>query len=368
MKFLTAITLSVCLLFSFNSLKAKDDKKKPANELTAFAGGVVYSLPRTGIRITVEANQVKTVHGPYNAFAQKYLGIEDAPKTDDERWTIRSVRMETYGEPDPAAVFKATGTYSTLLSLSSKGVLLGIKSNIREQVSEKVVTTLFPSQDMAQTEPWTDLSMHSFLAEKDTTKRSGTNFKSFEEKAAEAASDILKLRKRKALLLASKYDKLPPDGEAYRVAVAELDRIIGQYLSLFVGRKTEKSYTQTFDVVPDGKSGKGIVAFRFSPTAGILPESNVSGKPVMLEIEPVSELKQKVEATAGNEANAKGVFYRIPVVANARLINGTDVMAQARFALAQFGVVSALPDGLLGGDYSIEFHPETGAIKFIGAN
>jgi len=367
MRVLTVLLLLVGVAATNSSLSAKDDKKKPANEMTAVAGGVVYALPRTVIHIEVEAEQAKLIHGPYNSFAQKYLGINNAPKADEENWTITSVKMDSYGEPDPNAVFKATGNISTLLSLSGDGVLLGINSEVKS-AEEKPVTTVFPARLANADDNWFDLSMHSFLSEKDSTKRAGSTFKSFEEKAAEAASDILKLRKRKALTLAAKYDKLPPDGEAYKVMTAELDKIIGDYVSLFVGRSITRKFQLSFDVVPDGKSNKGLVAFRFSQSAGVLPESNVSGKPVMLEIEPGNELKQKIDAAATGDASTKGIYYRVPVVALVRLLNGGEVLAQARMTLAQFGTITTLPDGLLGGEYSIEFHPATGAIKKIGTN
>jgi len=367
MRFLTVFMMVAVLVVTNQRLLAKDDKKRPANELAAFAGGVVYALPRTGIHIEVDVEQEKLIHGPYNAFAQKYLGINNAPKTDEENWTITNIRMDTYGEPDPNAVYRAVGNIATLLSLSDDGVLLGINSEVK-QAANRVNTTVFPLKQAVREDFWADVSMHSFLSEKDSTKRTGSNFKSFEEKAAEAAHDILKLRKRMALTMAGKYDKLPPDGEAYKVMSVELDKILDNYLSLFIGKKINKKFQFLFDVVPDGKSSKGLVAFRFSPTAGILPESNVSGKPIMLEIEPLNELKQKIEVTGAGESTTKGIYYRIPVVAQARLLNGSDVLAQSKITIAQFGVITSLPDGLLNGEYSIEFHPASGAIRKIGTN
>lgn len=368
MKILTICMLLAGLLAADLRLSAKEDKKKPANELAAFAGGVVYALPRTGIHIVVDVELEKLIHGPYNAYAQKYLGISNAPGADSENWNITNVSLSTFGEPDPNAVYRATGAIATLLSLSDDGVLLGINSEVK-QPENKVVTSVFPQKLAVPDDLWNDLSMHSFMSDKkDSTKKIGSNFKSLEEKAAEAAHDILKLRKRKALALAAKYDKLPPDGVAYQVMTAELDKIIDNYLSLFAGKKINRKYQLAFDVVPDGKSNKGLVAFRFSPTAGILPESNVSGKPIMLEIEPNGELKQKVEAKGSGEATTKGIYYRVPVVAQVRLLNGADILAQAKMAIAQFGVVTPLPDGLLNGEYSIEFHPASGAIRKIGTN
>jgi hypothetical protein len=367
MRFLISFLLLVSLVGADLKLSAKDEKKKPANELSAVSGGVVYALPRTGIRILVEVEQEKLYRGPYFAYAQKYLGINDAHKADEENWTITDLKMETYGEPDPNAVYKATGNIATLLSLSDDGVLLGINREVK-QPENKMITTVFPQKQLAADDIWSEVSMHSFVSGKDSTKRSGTNFKSFEEKAAEAANDILKLRKKKAMTLAAKSDKLPPDGAAYKVMTVELDKIIADYVALFAGKKIRTTYHLTFDVVPDGKNVKGLVAFRFSPTAGVLPENNVSGKPIMLEIEPNAEMKQKIDAMGAGEGTTKGIYYRVPVLAQARLLNGSDVLAQAKIAVAQFGTITALPDGLLNGEYFIEFHPATGAISKIGTN
>jgi hypothetical protein len=368
MKSITLLSLAF-IMFAGNLFAGpKDEKKKTEAVAGAFAGGVVYSLPRTGIRLEVEVSQEKFFHGPYFEYAQKYLGIKGAPATDSENWTITGIKMETYGEPDPAEVHKAVGSVASMLSLSEEGVLVGINCEARKE-KDKAYTSEFTKNVEIPRQIWPDLSMNSFLAGKDSTRRSGDKFKTFEEKAAEAAHDVLKLRKRKALALAAKYDKLPPDGEAYKVMVNELDRIIDDYTALFIGKSLKEKHSYTFEVVPDSKGAKGLVAFRFSSSTGVLPENNISGKPIMLELEPNADLVRNSSQFATpvtGETSVTGVFYRIPGFAVARVLNGTEVMAQARLPIAQFGVVSHLPDGILNGEYSIEFHPATGAIQRIG--
>ena len=367
MRVLTVLMLIVSLFIMNYSGQAKDDKKKSANELAAVNGGVVYALPRTVIHIEVDAVQDILIHGPYNAFALKYLGIADVPKADEEIWSITNVGMDTYGEADPSAVYKAVGSIATLLSLTEDGLIVGINSEVRSEAG-KVISGIIPFRSADKGDSWNDVSMHTFLAEKDTTKKTGTNFKSLEEKAAEAAADILKYRKRKANILSAKDDKFMPDGGAYQVMSTELDKIISDYTELFAGRKIHRKQHFSYDVVPDGKGGKALVAFRFSPTAGVLPASNVSGKPIMLELEPNADLKQKIESTITPEITTKGIYCRIPVATQARLLNGSDILAQAKMTIAQFGVITPVSDGLLNGEYSIEFYPATGAIRRIGTN
>jgi len=363
-----AILLLTSFLVAGNLTAQKSDKKKSASELGTFNGGVIYSLPRTGIRIYAEVTQEKFFRGPYSEFAEKYIGVKNAPTADAAFWKITEIKIETFGEPDPAQVYKATGAVASMISLSDAGVLIGINSAVKGE-AEKVHTSDFTADVEIPREIWAEMSMHSFIEGKDSTRQSGDRMKTFEEKAAEAGHDIMKLRKRKALVLAANYDKLHPDGKAYQVMVDELGKIIGDYESLFIGKSFKSKHKYVFEVVPDAKGNKAIVAFRFSANTGILPESNVSGKPIMLELDANPELarsgEQKAAAVEG-ETSSNGLYYRTPGIVSARLLNGSDVLAQARLSMAQYGVVTPLPDGLTNGEYSIEFHPATGAIRHIG--
>lgn len=363
-----AILLLISFLVAGTVAAQRNDKKKSATELGVFNGGVIYSLPRTGIRVMVEVSQEKFFRGPYSELAQKYLGIKNASTSDAEFWKITDLRIETFGEPDPAEMHKATGAIASMLSLSDNGVLIGINSSVKTDAGKTYTSVFTPDVEIPR-EIWSEMSMHSFLAGKDSMNQAGGRLKSFEQKAAEAASDILIMRERKALVLEADDNPLPPDGKAYQVMVEELNKIMGDYESLFIGKSFKSVHKYVFEIVPDAKGSKALVAFRFSATSGILPESNVSGKPIMLELDPNLDLvrngEQKATPVAG-ETSTNGLFYRTPGIVTARLLNGSDVLAQARISMAQYGVVSPVPDGLTNGEYSIEFHPVTGAIQRVG--
>ena len=368
MKRITILLFTSFLIAGTLTAQRKDDKKKLTNELGAFSGGVVYALPRTGIRIMVEATQEKYFHGPYFEYAQKYLGIKGAPSSDSEVWQISDLKMETFGEPDPAEVHKAMGVVASMLSLSENGVLTGVNSQVKGD-AVKTYTSVFTSDIELPHVIWPDVSMRSFLAAKDSVSQEGGRSKTLDQIAAEVASDIMNMRERKALVLEADDNPLPPDGKAYQVMVDELNKMMTDYESLFIGKSYKTTHKYVFEVVPDAKGAKGIVAFRFSPSSGILPESNVSGKPIMLELETNADLTRNGEqkaAPVSGENSTTGLFYRTPGLVVARLLNGSDVLAQARLSMAQYGVVTPVPDGLMNGEYSIEIHPVTGAIKRVG--
>ena len=66
-----------------------------------------------------------------------------------------------------------------------------------------------------------------------------------------------------------------------------------------------------------------------------------------------------------SQAGESGVYYRLPAIANINIISDLSVISSARTAIAQFGVVAPIPEELLYGEYSVEIHPETGAIKSV---
>lgn len=347
----------------------KDDKRKD-EEQAPFTGGVVYSLPETGIRVTVEVEQVKFVHGPYYQYAEKYLGIPNAPSTDRETWKITNVSLDTYGEPDPNEVYKASGPYASALSLTADGVLIGINSDVKsgkDDVSSSVYT---PDVEVPD-EPWPDRSMHSFMNEVDSIPADQFTEKTLQQKALETAHDITKIRKRKFKSLVFGYDKALPDGEAYNTMVAQLDKLEKEYVGLFIGKSYKAKHTYVFNVVPDAKNGKSQIVFRFSSSRGVVPTSDLSGKPVMLEFDRNSSLEKSngqmaaSQPAATPETSNSGLFYRIPGNAEVRLLDGTHILLESHLTLGQFGKVAPVPEGLLNGNYAIRLHPATGAIQRI---
>ena len=124
-----SIVTIVFSLFAVSLIAApKDDKKKEFPGSTGPVEGVVYSLPQTGIRIHVKATRERYVHGPFQVYAQKMLGIDNAPSADADRWNMDEMKIEVFSEPDPEQVHKAMGPVANLVSLTESGILAGINT------------------------------------------------------------------------------------------------------------------------------------------------------------------------------------------------------------------------------------------------
>lgn len=346
----------------------KDDKKK---EVPATPGapveGIVYALPQTGIRVHVKATRERFVAGPFSAYAQKMLGIDNAPTTNGERWNLDEITFETFAEPDPEQVYKAMGPSAHLVSLTESGILAGINTALQTPGS-RVVSQNFLTKNLDKQVKFTDLSIWSFYSPTDSSKSFKMVSKNTDQKAAEAAETIFNLRNSRFALLTNADDEPLPDGKSFEVMRDELGRMEENYLALFIGKSSRQTYEFSFDYIPGSKNGKGDVFFRFSEERGVLPKSDLSGRPIVIELTKSDALASKqtgLTASENPDAGKSGLFYRMPGMADIRLLDGGTQLAGTRIPIAQFGTTAPLPEDLLDGSYQIEFYPATGAIKNV---
>lgn len=345
-------------------------RKKDGEATTpAVVEGITYSLPRTGVRVHVKAVEETFTPGPYAAYAEQLLGITDTKNRASVNWEIEDVAIETFSEPDPDQVYKALGEAAFLVELTPQGCLAGINAEVPPEVLSQAKTNSFVSSpeydDGFRFANFNDTPLY-------TPGDSTNNFRpmrvSNDVKAAEAANRILNSRLTQYDMAAGLMDEFHPDGAAYKVSLEELKTIEKNYLSLFVGRTTYKHQTFSFDFVPTSSAEKGEVIFRFSAENGVVPASDLSAKPVMIKVEPESTLTKKYTGLAKSDnpsAGESGIYYRMPAVADIRIIYELKTIATARATVAQFGAIAPMPEELLYGDYAIKIHPETGAVQSV---
>jgi hypothetical protein len=369
MKFST-LTLVLILFSAFLVSAQKEDKRKASSGAAMPSEGIVYSLPQTGIRVHVKATRERYVHGPFQMYAQKMLGIDNAPATDADRWNIDEMSLETFSQPDPNQVYKAIGAAAQLVSLTDAGILAGINTGIKA-AETSIQTQSFLTKDLQNKVNFTDLSIWSFYSPADSTKSFKMVSKNMDQKAAEAAETIFNLRNSRFALLTNADDEPLPDGKAFEVMRDELSKMEENYLALFIGKSSKQTYEFSFDYVPGEKTAKGEVFFRFSEDRGVLPKSDLSGRPIVIEVNKDETLASKqgtVSTSTNPEAGKSGVYYRMPGMSEIRILDGTKQLAGARTPIAQFGTIAPVSEDLLTGNYKLEFYPTTGAIKSITEN
>lgn len=364
MRYLALIIAVMIVVPTFGQRKKKDD----GEIVPTYTEGIAYALPRTGIKVHVEAIREKFEPGPYAAYAKHLLGINDARTSPSVKWSVTAVQIATFSEPDPDQVHKAMDNVASTISLAPNGCLAGINSSGTATMPLLVQSNKTLHQpDLEDDFSFAYFSDTPFIIPGDSTNNFRPTPVGMEQKAAEAAQRVLDCRMNQYDLAALRIDGEYPDGKAYAVSLEELKRTEQNYIQLFVGRTTYKTESYSFDYVP-ADNEKNAVIFRISDDNGVVPASDLSGKPVVAEFEKLDDLLKKYKAAAVSEnpdAGYDGVYYRMPGVANIKILYGLKNLASARATIAQFGTVAPVPEDLLGGDYSIEFHPETGAIKSV---
>ncbi|MCK3685666.1 DUF4831 family protein [Maribellus sp. YY47] len=365
-KYLVLVLALLIVIPSFGQKKKKEDEEGVTTYVTE---GIAYALPRTGIKLHIEAIREKFEPGPYAVYAEQLLGIKDAKTKPSTQWLISEVKITTFSEPDPEQVHKAFGDGAILVSLAADGCIAGINSSNTEALPEVCMSNKVGQKpDKEDGFSFDYFSDTPFVTQGDSSNNFRPARVSVEQKAAEAARRILNARMNQYDLAALRIDGEYPDGKAYEVSLEELKRTEKNYITLFVGRTTYKKESYSIDYIPGAKDKNPSVAFRISDENGVVPASDLSGKPVMIEFETVPGLADQYAGNAKSDnpnAGSSGVYYRMPGVANIKVSYEMNTLATARETIAQFGVVAPLPEELLNGAYSVSFHPGTGAIKSV---
>lgn len=347
MKIVKPLILAFALLFGFNANAQILNSSEPAP-----AGAIIYSLPSTTISLAVTAEHESFVAGPYARYAQKYLGI-DARTESGNTYTIKSIVMNPYIEADPSvrvAVNLGTSKNASanFLNFCSQGLII-----TSDSYTGKPAQWRFPSvagTDQFAAGATSNLDNRTTTLYKTVRTAEGLERvpvqqtqvveKSLEKKAEETASLIFALREKRMDIITGNTDATY-SGEAMGAAIAEITRLEEEYLTLFIGKSVKDCQTVVFDVVPSAdNSGQMYIAFRISDTQGLVPASNMGGRPIVLELH-----KENVSTVTSESAvSAKGrIYYRRPATVTAKIMDGQKLLLQSRIPVYQLGETLSFP-------------------------
>ena len=317
-------------------------------------GSFIYSLPLTVFDVSVTAEEISIIPGPYAKFAEKYLGIQHAPQKTEKLWSIRNITLKNHTEADPEFIYSLQGIgttddYPDLTQLLENKLILPPASFSAEMVN------LYSYPPNTGEILYTDLSVkRNFEAEKDVevslvmpdtlyvskpTSRNALKEKTIEQKAEEAANFIIKLKKRRFKLVAGQYDFMP-EGEAMSAALNELARVEEEYLSLFIGKRIRTEIRQDFHYVPiAGKESERAVICRFSKDSGFLDSRESTGMPVLLEMNAAQKVKGLNRYKIPLKPPQNVIYYRIADQVDVKLTAGEQVWVDAIMPVFQWGAM-----------------------------
>ena len=315
-------------------------------------GSITYSLPSTVIMLDVEAVQERFYAGPYAKYAEKYLGIK-ARQKDETSVQLTQVRIMPLVEADQSRRYSLKVDKGqidgTFMRLSSQGLI-----SFADAMYGDAAQWRFPK---ALNGDFSDKGVSSNLTSESATlyhnggksavRQNMLVGKTTEQKAAETAEMILKLRAQRLQIVTGDTDATY-SGEAMGAAIAEIKRLEDEYMMLFIGYSESQVQNMMFEVVPSASQEDQIyVAFRISDSEGLIPADNFAGKPVYMQIMP-----QQFEIPEVPVVEDKGkkkveepvlAYFRIPAICTVKLMDGANLLLQNRMPIYQLGQETSLP-------------------------
>ncbi|MDR1226325.1 MAG: DUF4831 family protein [Prevotellaceae bacterium] len=371
--YLTILALALTVQPGFAQKKKKGEDNEPRRLAKVVSlhsvpqvdsGCFMYALPRTVFRVKMVVVREQFTAGPYAAYANKYLGITDAKVSSLSQSKISNISVVSLSEADPKQLYMVqpleSNVYFDFLRMGQEGLMLspagyagasmdahmgaggewghvafynmGIDGTMKEQKAAKKVTVQPVPADTIDIDG-AEMDEPQPVVEQKVTLSAKTQ----DERAQEAARFLSQLRKRRFELATGEIDAVFNSNEGLKVALEEIRSIEQQYMALFVGKTTHQTSTCYFDIIPSGVMNMYPVC-KFSEDGGI-QHADGSGRNIMLELHVEDKYTGVKSAAARDDFMFK---YRIPEVANMRILDGKDELYRGRFYVYQFGKVVSL--------------------------
>lgn len=256
------------------------------------ADGVAVELPRTMLAVDITAESDETLSGPYARYAQKMLGVR-APLTDKKVWTVKSARV--------ALLDAATQLYAAEVAPSTSQVASHARAD----------------EEFARVQ----------------TDKNDMTVQAAEDAARAAAAQIFSLRRHRLELITGEAGE-HVFGEGLAAALAEIERLEQSYLELFLGKRVIRTVTRRYTVSPEADKRQYVVC-RCSPAGGLLPESDLSGDMVLLQLDPSGEpVGASIEAGPKEQNTVK---CRVADPVTCTVIAGGEELTRTVLPLFEFG-------------------------------
>ena len=335
---------------------AAQTKVVKKNAVKANNFGITYSLPKTSLIVEAEVTKVTCKAGPYYQYAEKYLAVQDAIAEDAVYYELGKVRLINRGVPDPDNTYIVEfkpGTVAPYAYLTEDGLLCSINTEYvpaEEKAEKKAVAA---KQGAAQ---------NSVLSEE--LLMAGSTAR----QAEVAAKQIYRIRESRMDILTGEADNLPPDGEAMKLGIQQLEAQEQTLSHLFTGTTEKTTDLYEVSIIPSDELDKEVI-FRFSKQLGIVDADDLGGAPVYMNLIATERAPQlEPKEAEKKEKSLKGIIYNVPGKAKVEITMGKRTLYKGEAQITQFGTQEGLAPVMFEdkkAPVKISFYPETGAIKQI---
>ena len=321
--------------------------------------GLIYSLPVTHFNIEVKAEKTVKKAGPYYNYAKKYLGTDDVVTKDSQTWTVKEVNVTSFGVPDKdnQYLMQFKSGSSPFLMLTEAGLPLAINTE-NVQVPAKPMTATAAMPTVLDDNAFSKAMSGEMLVSESLGKR-----------AEIAANQIYKIRESRTNFATGEADQMPPDGEAMKLAMKQLDEQEAALTALFLGTTQTSTAVASYQYLPT-QDVQDEVVFRVSDFDGLVSRDDLSGEPAYLTLKITAKGQLPVDEKGVEKKIPKGaVMYKSPGQAEVSLKYKGRRLFNKTFDVAQFGMDFGLNPEMFTDKKQpsyVKFYPATGGIQELG--
>lgn len=346
------------------SVTAGAQTTKKISATKASDNGIIYSLPSTALKVTVEVEKVVKQPGEFARYARKYLNI-NPEMTPSTQYNLKSVTLNAEGvtvdnEERYLVQFKSGAT--PYMILTDDNIPLGINID-EESVTASVVRNPIPVAVAAQ-----PTILQQPVARQVVTEEM-IQAQSTAKRAELAAAKIYELRQSRNDIISGDADNMPSDGKAMQLALDNLAAQEAALTAMFAGTEQHSTEVRTFTIIPEDEDSRTIVC-RISATRGIVDDTDLSGDPLWVDVKVVSRGEIPLAESGEKRKFPKGgLAYRIPGNASVDVIYMDNVVCSLQLPMAQLGTVFGVEPGLFVDKKApayARFDPTTGSITELG--
>lgn len=356
------MSLKYCILslFILTFSGAQAQKTTRVNAIKANDYGVVYSLPKTSFEITLLVKKSIYLRGDFYAYAQRYLGMDNPVTENKTLFTLEEVSVKNMGIPDKNNSFMVqfeSKSFEPFVHLREDGLIVTINADPDPETSEKAT---LPEGTTPAANPRRFLSQETLMAG------------SVAKQAELVARQIFDLRRSRTDILSGEAESMPPDGNAYKVVMDEIDMQEKALTELFTGSLQTAYFFHTYTVVPDeGDVDKKVIA-RFSEKLGPVDVYDLAGEPIFFSLKnqtPAVTLQLPERDLKRLETKlSEGVVYNIPGKATLTIEFRNTTIKSMEADVVQYGSQDVLAKKMFDNmkqPIKVYFYPELGAIRQI---
>ena len=346
------------LLLIFSCASAQ--KTVRVNAIKANDYGVIYSLPKTSFEITLLVKKSTYQRGEFYPYAQRFLGVDNPITENRIEYTLESIEVANIGIPDKENSFMVEfrgRTVEPFVYLREDGLIVTINAEPEAEAHPEVD---LPEGTTATLNPRRYFSQETLMA--GSTAR----------QAELVARQIFELRRSRSDILSGEAESMPPDGNAYRVVMEEIDTQEKALTGLFAGSMETEYFTTTYTIIPDEADIQDQVIARFSQKLGPLDADNLAGEPITLSLTnktptvPMQLSERDLKRL--EDKLSEGIVYNVPGKADLLVTYQNRALVNREVDVVQFGSKDVLAKRMFENQKQpirVYFYPELGAIRQI---